>query len=164
VAQILAPGPADRITAGQSLQVIGSAYTDDFAKYTLDVGQGDNPGFWMPITDQRVSVDKALLGVWNTSGLQPGRYRLRLRVFDRSFNAQESPPVFVNVGPAPAPTPQPSVMPTFVSTAPRATTTPGTTTPATTLPAIATPAQPTAESTPQPDRSPTPLRVTTRLG
>jgi hypothetical protein len=140
VVQILAPGPADRITAGQTLQVLGSAYSDDFAKYTLDFGPGDNPALWTPITDQRVqSVDKALLGVWNTSGLQPGRYRLRLRVFDRFLQVQESPPVFVTVGPVPGPTLQPSATSTVVGTTTRATPTPSatatratTTTPATT--------------------------------
>ena len=75
---------------GQTLQIVGSAYIDDFASYTLDFGPGDNPNAWTPITDPRKqAVDKALLGVWNTTGLAPGRYRMRLRVVD-SFGTRRS--------------------------------------------------------------------------
>src|SRR5882672_3727804 len=34
VASILGPNPADRVTVGQTIQVVGSAYIDDFASYT----------------------------------------------------------------------------------------------------------------------------------
>jgi 1A family penicillin-binding protein len=113
VAQIMGPAPTDRVLVGQTLQVVGSAYIDDFASYTLDVGAGDNPSAWTPITDQRAqAVDQALLGVWNTTGLQPGRYRLRLRVFDSFLNAQESAPLVVTVAAPATPTPVPTVAPT----------------------------------------------------
>jgi len=136
IAQIIGPTPNDRIVVGQTLQVVGSAYVDDFSKYTLDVGQGDNPSTWMPITDKRSqAVDKALLGVWDTKGLQPGRYRIRLRVVDSFDNAQESPPIVVMLNGAPTPTPLPTVVPTVVATATR---------------------QPTGQATPQPTRPATP--------
>ncbi|MDQ3809518.1 MAG: PBP1A family penicillin-binding protein, partial [Chloroflexota bacterium] len=110
IASIVSPGPNDRVVVGQTLQVVGSAWIDDFAKYTLDVGAGDDPPAWTPITAERTqAVDQALLGVWNTGGLQPGRYRLRLRVFDSFLNVQESPPVIVTIT-APA-TPTPTVTP-----------------------------------------------------
>jgi 1A family penicillin-binding protein len=148
MAQILSPGPAQRITAGQTLQIIGSAYSTSFTRYTLDVGTGDNPAVWTPISDQQVSVVKAPLGVWNTSGLQPGRYRLRLRVFDRSFNAQESPPVFVDVAAAPSLMPRPNVFPGLASTATRAGAATPTPTPRATTPP-ATPASPTRTPAPR---------------
>src|SRR5437773_6897087 len=123
IAQISGPSPSDRIVAGQTVQVVGSAYVDDFANYTLDIGAGDNPSDWTAITDQRAqAVDKALLGVWNTSGLQPGRYRLRLRAFDSFGNPQESSPLIVTLNPAATPTPLPTatvaatVVPTRVAT------------------------------------------------
>ena len=116
VASIASPSPNDRITVGQTLQIVGSAYIDDFSSYTLDVGSGDNPNVWTAITDQRAqAVDKALLGVWNTSGLQPGRYRLRLRAFDSFGNPQESSPLMVTLNPAATPTPQATA--TVVATA-----------------------------------------------
>jgi hypothetical protein len=144
--QIQTPGPDQRITIGQTLQVTGSAYSDDFTRYTLEVGQGDNPNTWTTISDQRVSVDKALLGVWNTAGLQPGRYRLRLRVFDRLLHGEEGPPVFVTLGPPPNAMPQPNAVPPAVNTATRSS-------PA---PATAIPAKPTPQPAAQPNRSPLP--------
>jgi hypothetical protein len=144
IAQIVGPTPSDRILVGQTLNVVGSAYIDDFSNYTLDVGLGDNPSAWTPITAKRAqAVDKALLGVWDTKGMQPGRYRLRLRVLDSFENAQESPPIIVTLSAPPTPTPQPTVAPTVAATATRAATTPAT-------------ALPTVQATPQPPRPPTP--------
>jgi membrane peptidoglycan carboxypeptidase len=142
IAQIVAPGASDRPTLGQTLQIVGSAYVDDFASYTLDFGTGDNPSEWTPITDQRPqAVDKALLGVWNTTGLAPGRYRLRLRVFDSFSNTQESAPLVITLSAAASPTP---------------TATPSAT--ATQAPTVGTP-QPTRIATPAPATPrPTPHR------
>jgi 1A family penicillin-binding protein len=109
IAAVLSPTVADRITIGQTIQIVGSAYIDDFAQYTLDFGPGDNPPSWTAITEARPqAVDKALLGVWNTTGLQPGRYRLRVRAEDRFGNTQESPPLMVTLAAQPTATPQPS--------------------------------------------------------
>jgi len=149
IAQILGPSAADRVLVGQTVQVVGSAWIDDFARYTLDVGSGDNPSAWTPITDGREqAVDRALLGVWNTAGLQPGRYRLRLTVSDSFGNTQESAPLVVTLT-APA-TPTPAATAT-----PAATTRPATpSTPAAT-PRPTTP-QPTAPAKPQPTPKPKP--------
>jgi 1A family penicillin-binding protein len=123
IAEIDSPAASDRIVVGQTLQIAGSAYIDDFASYTLDVGFGDNPTAWTPITDTRKqAVDKALLGVWNTTGLQPGRYRMRLRVVDEFQNAQESPPLVVTLSapatPTPTATSTPMPTPTAVAVTP----------------------------------------------
>jgi hypothetical protein len=146
VALIMSPGPSDRIVVGQTLQVVGSAYIDDFSNYTLDFGAGDNPSNWTAITDQRAqAVDKALLGVWNTTGLQPGRYRLRLRAFDSFLNTQESAPLIVTLN-QPA-TPTPTVTSTPATPGPgrgtpagTGTPTPRPVTPTTPTPRTATPA------------------------
>ena len=121
IATITSPSPSDRVIVGQTVQIVGSAYVDDFSKYTLEVGQGDNPSTWTPITDQRPqAVDQALLGVWNTTGLQPGRYQLRLHVFDSFQLAQESAPLTVTLlappTPTPTPTPRPSPSPSPAGT------------------------------------------------
>jgi 1A family penicillin-binding protein len=149
IAQILTPGSADHITIGQSLQIVGSAYIDDFANYTLDFGAGDNPSAWTAITDQRAqAVDKGLLGIWDTTDLQAGRYRLRLRASDSFNNAQESEPLIVTLSPPPTPTPQPTATP---PPAPAHTATPGPTTPPQ---ATSQPARPPATSTPRPTKRP----------
>jgi penicillin-binding protein 1C len=138
IAAVQSPSAADRITTGQTLQVVGSAYIDDFASYTLDFGPGDNPASWTSITEARPqAVDKALLGVWNTAGLQPGRYRLRVRAFDSFGNIQESPPLMVTVAAQPTPTPQPTAAPTKAPT------------PAATPQPTAKPATPTPQPTPR---------------
>jgi 1A family penicillin-binding protein len=127
-AQIL--GPAAPVISGTTVQVVGSAYIDDFHHYTLDVGAGESPVTWTTITDKRPqAVDKALLGVWTTTGLPPGRYTLRLRVFDSFENAQETTAA-VSVTGAPTPTPQVSPTPA----------------------AQATPGRPSGQPTPQPTR------------
>jgi 1A family penicillin-binding protein len=148
IAAITSPSAADGVTVGQTLQIVGSAYIDDFASYTLDYGSGDNPSDWTSITDQRAqAVDRALLGVWNTSGLAPGRYRLRLRAVDSFGNAQESAPLIVTLR-APA-TPTPTVTPPATAT-PVGTRATGTSTPAATAPTRAT------TPTPGPPRTSTP--------
>ena len=104
------PGRADRAdrqaptrersdhASGQTLQIVGSAYIDDFANYTLDVGAGRQPDHLD--ADHRPAHaggrQGAARGV-EYDGLQPGRYRLRLRVFDSFPNAQESLPLIVTL-------------------------------------------------------------------
>ncbi|MBV9172157.1 MAG: PBP1A family penicillin-binding protein [Chloroflexi bacterium] len=155
IAQITSPSATDRIVVGQTLQIVGSAYIDDFSTYTLDVAAGDSPTQWTSITNQRKqAVDRALLGVWNTAGLAPGRYQLRLRVFDSFLNTvsnQDSQPLTLTlVAPAtPTPTPQPAATPT----AGRPTPPPGTpgtpVTPGATLPRTVV-VTPTLHATPHP--------------
>jgi 1A family penicillin-binding protein len=150
IATITSPGASDHLVVGQTLQVVGSAYIDDFTSYTLDFGTGDNPSAWTPITDQRTqAVDQALLGVWNTTGLSPGRYRLRLRAVDSFGNAQESAPLVVTLTAPPTPTPTVTPTPTrtVAAVATRSTTV---ATPAPTRAVTPTPGPP------QPPRTPTP--------
>ena len=157
IAQIIGPTSNDRIMPGQTLQIVGSAYIDDFANYTLDFGAGDNPDTWTPITDQRAqAVDRALLGVWNTTGLQPGRYRLRLRVFDSFQNVQESAPLIVTLMAPPTPTPQPTA--TLAAPTPTARPSGATPTPAPRATAAPTRVSAPATSTPAPPRTTPPPR------
>ena len=79
--QIGGPAETDRITVGQTVQIVGSAYVDDFSNYTLDVGQVTTPprGRPLPISAPRRST-KRYLGYGTRTGLPPGRYRLRPRL------------------------------------------------------------------------------------
>ncbi len=48
--------------------------------YTLEVGAGANPAGWELLSQGNLTVEAGLLGVWNTVGLAPGDYTLRLQV------------------------------------------------------------------------------------
>ena len=152
LAQVTAPSASDRLTVGQTIQIVGSVWIDDFARYTLEVGSGDNPSTWTPITAAREqAVDRALLGVWNTTGLQPGRYRLRLRVSDSFENSQESAPFMVTLTAPATPTPAATAttLPVASPTRPATTATPART-------AIPPTARPTQQPTPPPKPQPQP--------
>lgn len=145
IAQVASPGPNDRIAVGATVQVVGSAYIDDFKSYTLDVGPGTDPNTWATLTDQRPqAVDNALLGVWNTAGHQPGTYTLRLRVFDSFSNAQEGRSSVTLAAPA---TPTPTQAPTRAPVP-----TPAATRPAQPTPAATTPPKPAGTPAPKPGR------------
>lgn len=156
--EIDSPAPTDPVRVGARLEIAGSAYIDDFHHYTLDVGAGADPTSWTVLTDRRrQAVDRGLLAVWDTTGVAPGRYTLRLRVFDSFDNVREGrSQVVLTVPPTPTPTPPPTptVTPTASPTL-RSTATPTATparTPAATLATTATAAPATA--TPTPRRSP----------
>ncbi len=154
--EIDSPTSTDPVRAGTRLQIAGSAYIDDFHHYTLDVGASEDPTSWTVLTDRRQqAVDRGLLAVWDTTGVAPGRYTLRLRVFDSFDNVKEGRSQMVVTVP-PTPTPTPSPPPTATPTA--SPTSPATAT-ATSSPARTPTATPTAPagpatSTPTPRRSP----------
>jgi hypothetical protein len=113
IAEIDAPGPETAV--GGMVQVVGSAMLDDFQHLDLEVGAGPSPTVWSKITDGRTEgVDRALLGVWNTTSFPAGRYTLRLTVYDSLGNAiQRMSPVVVGTTatPTPAGSPGPFIPP-----------------------------------------------------
>jgi 1A family penicillin-binding protein len=111
VAQIEGPGPEMSVTG--TIQVVGSAMMDDFHHLDLEVGAGANPTVWTKITDARTEgVDRALLGVWDTASFPPGRYTLRLTVYDSLGNSiQDSSQVTVGVNASPVPAGSPRPLP-----------------------------------------------------
>jgi 1A family penicillin-binding protein len=148
---VVAPRPTDQVIAGARVQVVGSAYVDDFHHYTLEVGAGDNPTTWATLTDRRQqAVDNGLLGVWDTSAAQPGLYTLRLQVSDSFDNVQEGR-FQVTISPAPTPTVTPTQRPTSPPTPPTVAATPtrAPAAPAGAPPPSATP-RPAAPTTPTP--------------
>ncbi|HEX5691845.1 MAG TPA: PBP1A family penicillin-binding protein [Roseiflexaceae bacterium] len=69
--------PAPNSTAG-----VPQAFVRGTARgsYTLDFGIGGDPGEWLPIASGAAGVSDGILGAWQTAGLAPGQYTLRLRV------------------------------------------------------------------------------------
>jgi membrane carboxypeptidase/penicillin-binding protein PbpC len=75
LAAITQPTASAPITLTQVF-VRGSAH----GAYTLEFGSGRDPESWQSISGGGLGVTDGILGVWQTSGLAPGEYTLRLRV------------------------------------------------------------------------------------
>jgi 1A family penicillin-binding protein len=60
------------------VQVMGHVRAEDFARYTLEFGAGDGLAGMTPLADSVLPPFTDMLGVWNTDGLPPGPYTLRL--------------------------------------------------------------------------------------
>jgi penicillin-binding protein 1C len=79
VARLDTPQP---VPVGEQMFIRGIAR----GAYTLTYGSGRDPASWLGISQQRTgstlssTSSAALLGVWDTAGLAPGNYSLRLRV------------------------------------------------------------------------------------
>jgi hypothetical protein len=48
--------------------------------YTLEVRAGADPKQWQTIAGSSGAVADGILGTWQTAGLEPGEYTLRLKV------------------------------------------------------------------------------------
>lgn len=77
------PGPLDPL--GNIVEVKGTAWDLHFKSYSLEAGEGDNPGAWTTVSSGANAVEDGLLGKWNTSALI-GRWTLRLSVVDTAGN------------------------------------------------------------------------------
>lgn len=64
--------------------VIGRAFADEFARYTLEFGMADGSTGMTPLADSVLPPFTPVLGVWNTDGLPPGAYSLRLTLETRA--------------------------------------------------------------------------------
>lgn len=87
-----------------SVAITGKAYdrgglgdtenpNDSFDGFIIDYGSGTAPASWtsFALSDEPIGNETAegLLGTWNTTGLIPGTYTLRLRVFDKAGGIKE---------------------------------------------------------------------------
>jgi len=108
VAKIDAPGAETPVSG--TVQIAGSAMMDDFHHLDLEIGAGATPTVWTKITEGRTEgVDRALLGVWDTSRYPAGRYTLRLNVYDSVGNAiNTTSPVIVGAAASPVPVGSPA--------------------------------------------------------
>jgi membrane peptidoglycan carboxypeptidase len=79
-AGIFAP-TADREVSG-TVQILGRATVENFKEYRLEYGPGSDPQDWTNIINVPFDRELGILGVWNTTELEPGEYTLRLVVVD----------------------------------------------------------------------------------
>jgi membrane peptidoglycan carboxypeptidase len=98
--------PASGATVSGTVTVTGRAASTDFEWYRLEYGAGASPATWTVIQESTTSVTNSTLALWNTSGLTPGQYTLRLVVKDRS-RGELLTLTTVTVGAQPAATPTP---------------------------------------------------------
>ncbi len=85
--------PVENSPLNGPVDMLGTADGQAFAGYQLDFAPGDRPAStdWLPVgMASTTPVQNGLLATWNTSGLQPGTYTLRLHVFDTSGAYAES--------------------------------------------------------------------------
>ena len=83
---IIAQPQANRRVNG-AVEITGSADGKGFSGYQLEFAAGSQPpaGAWQQLgVPQLAAVSDGVLGVWQTQGLAPGAYWLRLEVFDAS--------------------------------------------------------------------------------
>ncbi len=86
-AAILTPEEGAPVTG--PLDIIGVADGPGFLTYYLEYAPGVEPapGDWQPVAEASTqAVSGGLLAQWDTTGLPPGTYTLRLRVFDVTNN------------------------------------------------------------------------------
>ncbi len=90
------PNPQARITspgAGATVrgkvEVRGTANIERLSFYRLEYAPGTSPSEWRFIEIVRQPVEDGLLLVWDTAGLEPGPYSLRLTVVDKTGNYPE---------------------------------------------------------------------------
>jgi hypothetical protein len=108
-APLAAPGVSiDRPAANTSVDglvaITGSADTPGFRAYRLEYGEGSSPGDWTTIERSAEPVTDGVLGMLDTSELEPGIYSIRLVVQD-SVRGILLDTVTVQVGVEATPTP-----------------------------------------------------------
>jgi subtilisin family serine protease len=82
-AKITSPLP-NAISSG-TVEIEGIADGGEFTGYILEYGSGSTPAEWIEIVASATPVTNAILGLWNTDGLN-GRYTIRLRVGETNMS------------------------------------------------------------------------------
>lgn len=87
-ARITSPGMGAKVKG--RVEIWGTADIDQFQYYKVEYGLGETPPGWVVIDDLKYNpVSEGVLVVWNTAGLTPGTYTLRLTVVDITGNYPE---------------------------------------------------------------------------
>lgn len=94
--KMTSPSTNEGFLIGDTIEIRGSAVSTFFTDYSLSFTNGLNPdintndeSLWTPIRQSNEQVVLGTIGAWNTTGLAPGAYTLRLAV--HSTNATTTP-------------------------------------------------------------------------
>ncbi|OGY26408.1 MAG: hypothetical protein A2Z42_04560 [Candidatus Woykebacteria bacterium RBG_19FT_COMBO_43_10] len=80
----------DDLTNLQNLEIRGTAAGPSFKNYELSYGQGLSPTSWIQISSSASPVVNGVLGNWQVSNLETGRYAIRLVATDTSGRIYDS--------------------------------------------------------------------------
>jgi tetratricopeptide (TPR) repeat protein len=72
------PAAGDAIAG--SVEIRGTAMAEGFQSYELGYKAAESSDAWSEISTAKSEVEEGLLATWDTAGLSPGEYRLRLDV------------------------------------------------------------------------------------
>lgn len=103
--------PANGMRVFQPIEVRGTAFTDNFSSYKLEIGRPNNDGSFTfaPFDESNIPVTElANLSQFNPAPYQgnPGIYQIRLMIFDINNDLRESCQVNIEITqPIPTPTP-----------------------------------------------------------
>lgn len=82
--------PAEGATVAGEVPVLGTVLVPDLDRYELSWGEGWDPDDFNRIRRDDEAVEDGELGVWDTEGLPPGGYTLRLVARDADGHAYEA--------------------------------------------------------------------------
>jgi hypothetical protein len=114
IASITAPKDGDQLKG--VVQIMGTATHGKFDHYELAWAAQSSPENWQIIASVQNQITNGSLGTWDTTPLQPGVYRLRLRVVrqEDKFTDFIVNNLSINQGtPTPAASPTPPIGPTI---------------------------------------------------
>ena len=154
--QVRISRPQDGAEVYGAVEIVGTVALEDLASFEVSYGLSDHPEGWGRLAGpSQAPVTNARLAVWDTSGLEPNIYTLRIVARTTEDEIYEDRVVVTLLPPTPTPTLTPSVTPTPTETpTPTPTLSPTPTEEATLLP-------PTETPTPIWDDTPTPTLVPT---
>jgi len=112
---VIISAPAWGATVSGVVTVSGRTVSGEFESYRLEYGAGVSPTGWTLIQESNQPVSDSTLGTWDTRGLTPGAYTLRLVVIDRG-RGELSTIATVSIASGRTPTPKPSPTPKVTPT------------------------------------------------
>ncbi len=92
IVTLVSPSEGQTLDGTVDIYGVADVTNDEFDRFILDWGIGNDPGGWATISgEQRAPVkDAGLLGHWDTSGVPNGEATIRLMVFDKRGNSKEA--------------------------------------------------------------------------
>ncbi len=83
-ASIIAPASGASVGANTLAEVTGDVYDARLGAWTLEWGEGSAPAVWQSLAAGGSTAYGSRLGTWDTAGLVPGSYSLRLTAQDKA--------------------------------------------------------------------------------
>ncbi|WP_423226219.1 tetratricopeptide repeat protein [Candidatus Amarolinea aalborgensis] len=92
---VVIESPAADARLSGSVTIVGTAAIENFQYYKIEMGVGEAPTEWTLLSSGPAPINRGVLATWDTDGLAPGIYTLRLTAVDITGNFP--PPYLVRV-------------------------------------------------------------------